>query len=102
MRCLGWAVTPASLEQPDFVCRESHLDLDQVLPGVALGPSVWWELVPPEPAADFSDLIAPFMAERMRKDEMLIIPVTEHLERLDRGLFIEVDRREIVLVSPNK
>jgi hypothetical protein len=69
---------------------------------LAHGMSVGWEFVPPKPAADFSDLVAPLMAKRMRENQMRIIPIAEHLKRLNCRLLKEVDCRDIIVVHPVK
>src|SRR6185295_18538234 len=60
--------------------------------------SVGRELVRPELAPDFSDLVATFLTLRIGREQMILAAVREHLVGFHRGLLEEPDRDEISLV----
>src|SRR5437867_1920226 len=57
------------------------------------------KLVGPELRPDLSDLVAPFLTQRVRRAQVFLASVVEHLEDLERRSLEQTDRAEVVRVG---
>ena len=52
----------------------------------------------PEPNPDLSDLVTPLLAQRVRGEQMLVVPVIEHLLHFEGRFLEQHDGSKVVVV----